>query len=107
MARAMSRDEVEAAMAGFRAGLGVARTVGGWGGDKTVADAIDDVEAAGEIMQRLVDAEVEVKLAEAIAEAVEAERARWRSRRYCGCAWCCSHTSPEDRGEAHKTCSAP
>lgn len=38
---------------------------------------------------------------------LKAENARLRETRYCGCAWCCSGTAPEQRGETHKqTCRA-
>ena len=41
------------------------------------------------------------------AEKAEAEVERLRAAKHCGCAWCCTTTPPEQRGDAHKrTCRA-
>lgn len=53
--------------------------------------------------------ETNKRLARELVEAndtIRKLRQQLRSK-YCGCAWCCATTPPENRGEAHSICSAP
>lgn len=42
-----------------------------------------------------------------VAGALREAGARRRRVRYCGCAWCCANTPPDQRGEVHRRTCRP